>query len=121
MSAPTGSGKTLAYALPIIEALSSRIITRLRALIVVPTRDLATQVKLTFDSLLLKANHENGAAALNVVVVTGSTGFSVEQEFLVKSNRLCNDNYDIETEGEGMGSSRADILIATPGIHSTLT
>ena len=38
VSAPTGSGKTLAYVLPIIEALSNRIVTRIRALVVVPTR-----------------------------------------------------------------------------------
>lgn len=41
---PTGSGKTLAYALPIVQMLSSRVIRRLRALIVLPTRDLAIQV-----------------------------------------------------------------------------
>ncbi|KAF5366978.1 hypothetical protein D9758_003963 [Tetrapyrgos nigripes] len=43
VSAPTGSGKTLAYAIPIVEVLSSRTVTRLRALIVLPTRDLVTQ------------------------------------------------------------------------------
>ena len=45
MSAPTGSGKTLAYVLPIVETLSERVVTRLRALIVLPTRDLVTQVR----------------------------------------------------------------------------
>jgi ATP-dependent RNA helicase DDX51/DBP6 len=41
---PTGSGKTLSYALPIVQKLSTRVVRRLRALIVLPTRDLATQV-----------------------------------------------------------------------------
>lgn len=41
---PTGSGKTLAYALPIVQMLSTRVIRRLRALVVLPTRDLALQV-----------------------------------------------------------------------------
>lgn len=67
-SAPTGSGKTLAYVVPIVEArsnflkfiryiqplppqiLSSRIVTRLRALVVLPTRDLVQQVKETFEA-----------------------------------------------------------------------
>ena len=40
VSAPTGSGKTLAFALPILNALSSRKIRRLRALVVLPGRDL---------------------------------------------------------------------------------
>ncbi|KAK9821304.1 hypothetical protein WJX81_005661 [Elliptochloris bilobata] len=41
--APTGSGKTLAYALPIVAALAGRLVPRLRALVVLPTRDLAAQ------------------------------------------------------------------------------
>lgn len=45
VSAPTGSGKTLAYALPIVAALSVRVIPRLRALVVLPTHDLAEQVR----------------------------------------------------------------------------
>ena len=43
--APTGSGKTLAYALPVVAALSGRVIRRLRALVVVPTHDLAQQAR----------------------------------------------------------------------------
>lgn len=41
---PTGSGKTLSFALPIVQLLSTRVLRRLRALVVLPTRDLAVQV-----------------------------------------------------------------------------
>ncbi|EAY16245.1 DEAD/DEAH box helicase family protein [Trichomonas vaginalis G3] len=41
---PTGSGKTLAYLIPIISCLYKRIVQRLRAIIVVPNRELAIQV-----------------------------------------------------------------------------
>lgn len=41
---PTGSGKTLCYVLPIVQMLSTRVLRRLRALVVLPTRDLAIQV-----------------------------------------------------------------------------
>jgi ATP-dependent RNA helicase DDX51/DBP6 len=51
VSAPTGSGKTLAYAIPIVEVLARRIVPRLRALIVLPTRDLVVQVKETLEAL----------------------------------------------------------------------
>ena len=51
VSAPTGSGKTLAYVLPIVETLSERVVTRLRALIVLPTRDLVTQVRETLEEV----------------------------------------------------------------------
>ncbi|BBN08639.1 hypothetical protein Mp_4g13160 [Marchantia polymorpha subsp. ruderalis] len=45
VSSPTGSGKTLSYALPIVQKLSSRVIRLLRVLVVLPTRDLAAQVR----------------------------------------------------------------------------
>lgn len=48
VSAPTGSGKTLAYVLPIVEKLRDRVVGRLRALVVVPSRDLIPQVEDTF-------------------------------------------------------------------------
>lgn len=51
ISAPTGSGKTLAYAIPIVELLARRVVPRLRALIVLPTRDLVVQVRETLETL----------------------------------------------------------------------
>lgn len=51
ISAPTGSGKTLAYAIPMVDILSRRIVPRLRALIVLPTRELVLQVKETVEAL----------------------------------------------------------------------
>ena len=41
INSPTGSGKTLAYALPIVQMLSTRAVKCLRALVVLPTCDLA--------------------------------------------------------------------------------
>jgi len=52
-TAQTGTGKTAAYALPIIEGLGSGATGRrdIRALILVPTRELALQVKSQVDAL----------------------------------------------------------------------
>ena len=50
VSAPTGSGKSLAYILPIINGLIGRRHPVLRALIVLPTRDLALQVAQVISS-----------------------------------------------------------------------
>lgn len=52
VSAPTGSGKTLSYALPIIQTLRSRKVTRLRALVMLPSRELASQVSIINCQLL---------------------------------------------------------------------
>ncbi|KAI0035414.1 P-loop containing nucleoside triphosphate hydrolase protein [Vararia minispora EC-137] len=107
VSAPTGSGKTLAYVLPIIETLSTRIVTRLRALIVLPTRDLVTQVREAFEAV-------GKNRGLKIASATGQHSFAHEQAQLIaeKSPSL-----------QG-GSSKVDILICTPGrlmdhLHAT--
>ncbi|KAF9223498.1 DEAD-domain-containing protein [Gyrodon lividus] len=98
VSAPTGSGKTLAYVLPIIEALSNRVVTRLRALIVLPTRDLVTQVRETFEAV-------GKGRALKIGTATGQHSFAHEQAQLVLGTA---------TGWQG-GSSKVDILVCTPG------
>jgi len=97
VSAPTGSGKTLAYVLPIVEILSSRAVTRLRALVVLPTRDLVVQVRETFE-VIAKGR------GLKIASVTGQHSFSHEQSQLVE-----------KTPSLQGGSSKVDILICTPG------
>ncbi|KAH7925484.1 P-loop containing nucleoside triphosphate hydrolase protein [Leucogyrophana mollusca] len=92
VSAPTGSGKTLAYVLPIIEILSSRIVTRLYALVVLPTRDLVTQVRETFEAV-------GKGRGLKIGVATGQHSFAHEQSQLVADR----------------SSHKVDILICTPG------
>ncbi|KIY64567.1 DEAD-domain-containing protein, partial [Cylindrobasidium torrendii FP15055 ss-10] len=98
VSAPTGSGKTLAYVLPIVEILSARIVTRLRALIVLPTRDLVLQVRETFEAIAR-------GRGLKIGTATGQHSFSHEQSQLIA---------DKNTHLQG-GSSKVDILICTPG------
>ncbi|KAG8860793.1 ATP-dependent RNA helicase dbp6 [Serendipita sp. 411] len=98
VSAPTGSGKTLAYVVPIVEILSTRTVTRLRALIIVPTRDLVQQVRETFETCCK-------GTKIQIATATGQHSFAHEQAQIVGNT----------TEGLIGGSSRVDILIATPG------
>ncbi|KAK0223191.1 DEAD-domain-containing protein [Armillaria fumosa] len=98
VSAPTGSGKTLAYVLPIVETLSSRIVPRLRALVVLPTRDLVNQVKETFEAV-------GKGCGLRIGTATGQHSFSHEQSQLIADRT-------INLQG---GSSKVDVLICTPG------
>lgn len=76
VSAPTGSGKTLAYVLPIIQSLLHRVVCHLRALIILPTKDLANQVKQVFEMFTEGTN-------LRVGLASGSKSFSKDQEQLV--------------------------------------
>lgn len=97
-SAPTGSGKTLAYVIPIVEILAKRVVTRLRALIIVPTRDLVQQVRETFEAC-------SKGTKLQIASATGQQSFAHEQIQLTGNT----------TERLDGGSSRVDILICTPG------
>ena len=74
--APTGSGKTLAYALPIIQTLLNRVVRHLRALVILPTKDLANQVKEVFEMFSEGTN-------LKVGLASGSKPVYTEQKQLV--------------------------------------
>ncbi|KAG8748237.1 ATP-dependent RNA helicase dbp6 [Ceratobasidium sp. 414] len=101
VSAPTGSGKTLAYIIPITQILSSRIVTRLRALVVLPTRDLVIQVRETLEAVAK-------GRGLKIAVATGQHSFAHEQSQLVHvlpSTAASAPQYH----------SKVDVLICTPG------
>ncbi|XP_076316304.1 putative ATP-dependent RNA helicase Dbp73D [Tachypleus tridentatus] len=95
VSAPTGSGKTLAFVLPIIQALKSRVVCRVRALAVLPVRDLAVQVYNVFYSYCK-------GTSLRVGLAVGQKTFTEEQNTLVK-------------QGVRNVMSLVDIVVATPG------
>ncbi|XP_077296173.1 putative ATP-dependent RNA helicase Dbp73D isoform X2 [Arctopsyche grandis] len=96
VSAPTGSGKTLAYVLPIIQVLSNRLDRQIRALIVLPVKELAAQVAKVFKDYCVGTN-------LKVALITGSVPFQQEKSQLVRYSRI-----------EGW-QSEVDIMICTAG------
>ncbi|XP_007025005.2 PREDICTED: DEAD-box ATP-dependent RNA helicase 1 [Theobroma cacao] len=108
INSPTGSGKTLAYALPIVQTLSTRAVKCLRALVVLPTRDLALQVKDVFASIA-------PAVGLSVGLAVGQSSIADEISELIKRPKLeagiCYDPEDLAYELQ----SSVDILVATPG------
>ncbi|KAL8810503.1 MAG: hypothetical protein Q9223_007741 [Gallowayella weberi] len=76
IAASTGSGKTLAYALPMVEALRNKPITRLRGLVVVPTRELVHQARETLELCSV-------GSGLKIGTAFGSKTLKEEQESLV--------------------------------------
>eukprot|EP00062_Callorhinchus_milii_P025072 gi/632985653/ref/XP_007909803.1/ PREDICTED: ATP-dependent RNA helicase DDX51 [Callorhinchus milii] len=95
VSAPTGSGKTLAFLIPVLQALMDRAVCRIRALVVLPTKELAQQVCKVF-------NVYADGTGVRVVLMAGQKSFAVEQTSLV------------EHTIEGY-RSLVDIVVATPG------
>jgi ATP-dependent RNA helicase RhlE len=85
--AQTGSGKTAAFSLPVLHHLLSRPGSGLRALVLVPTRELATQVDRTFRDL-------GRYTTLKTAVVIGGVGHAGQKSAV---------------------QSGASILVATPG------
>ncbi|CDP07968.1 unnamed protein product [Coffea canephora] len=108
INSPTGSGKTLAYALPIVQMLSTRAVKCLRALVVLPTRDLALQVKDVFAAFA-------PAVGLSVGLAVGQSSIADEISQLIKKPKLeagmCYDPEDVVQKFQ----SSVDILVATPG------
>lgn len=85
-SAQTGSGKTAAYALPVIECLEQPE-TKPRALVLVPTRELALQVMEQFTRF---SKH----CSLRAVTLYGGTGYETQTRALKRG---------------------VDVIVATPG------
>ncbi|GLU12571.1 hypothetical protein SLE2022_292370 [Rubroshorea leprosula] len=105
---PTGSGKTLAYALPIVQMLSTHCVKCLCALVVLPTRDLALQVKEVFAAIA-------PAVGLSVGLAVGQSSIADEiSELIEKPNLKAGICYDPEEVTQALQSS-VDILVATPG------
>ena len=77
VQAPTGSGKTLAYVLPIIELLSHFTVRKLYCLVVLPSKDLALQVKHVFDQYIQGTD-------IKVTLLSGVATFPKERERLVE-------------------------------------
>lgn len=86
--ASTGSGKTLAFVLPILQALKEHQNNGYRALVVSPTRELATQIYNQFRKM--------------------TEGNSIKVNLLTKSNAI------IQLEKQKDLATAYDILITTP-------
>ncbi|TGJ82136.1 hypothetical protein E0Z10_g6646 [Xylaria hypoxylon] len=86
VSAATGSGKTLAYTLPMIRDISqsSRHTTRLRALIVVPTRELVRQVQQVCDDCVGIFALDGAKRRPRIAMAMGSQSFEHEQTSLIE-------------------------------------
>ena len=136
ISASTGSGKTLAYVLPMVEDLKDYVTRKLRAVVVVPTRELVSQVRGVFDICSTGNDLQVATAvgsralreeAVNLVEVEeryDPARFEEEQsreidwsEFSLENliDEAAEQETDTKTNFVKEYHSKADVLICTPG------
>lgn len=136
VSAATGSGKTLAYVLPMVRDISQGVITRLRGVIVVPTRELVLQAKEVCETCAGVFSGP-GKKTVRVGISMGNKQFEQEQADLVEEDQRFDPdghqqwlrdhfNQDLDTSLFDDAprplphhvidyASKVDILICTPG------
>ncbi|KAK9453132.1 P-loop containing nucleoside triphosphate hydrolase protein [Dipodascopsis uninucleata] len=88
VNAATGSGKTLAYSIPVVESLTGRVVPRIRAIVVVPTRVLVQQVRSVMENVAR-------GSGLRVAGLRADRPFQEEQQLLTRTS--------------------PDIIVTTPG------
>jgi ATP-dependent RNA helicase DDX51/DBP6 len=139
ITAPTGSGKTLSYVLPILNALANKGgPRRLRALVVLPSRDLAMQVYRVFESYIVGSQLKVGLAIGQSDFVAEQIALTVDEtstNYEMLRNRLSYDPGNLELALSlsrhspsatfnpplstplipADGWSNVDILVCTPG------
>ncbi|EGG13117.1 uncharacterized protein MELLADRAFT_32308 [Melampsora larici-populina 98AG31] len=106
--ARTGSGKTLAYLIPLIHKLGGRhnVLFGVRALVMVPTRELAVQV-LKVGKDLAKGFVQGGGTQTGNEEEGGGKGEGLRWGLIVGGDSL--------EEQFAMFASNPDVIIATPG------
>lgn len=125
VSSPTGSGKTLAFVIPIVNYLKRTLNRSFRALVVLPSRDLAQQVHKAFSQVCINT-------ALRCALATGDGNDSQRGLFKKVSNHICEDDEDNEprirqcsilqnqfhelSQERNNYVSMIDILVSTPGV-----
>lgn len=136
VSAATGSGKTLAYVLPMVRDISQGIVTRLRGVIVVPTRELVLQAKEVCETCSSVFSGP-GRKTVRIGISMGNKQFDQEQADLVEEDQRFDPeghqkwlqghiDQDLDTSLFDDAprplpnhvidySSKVDILVCTPG------
>lgn len=98
--APTGSGKTLAYVLPLVHMLKPLHMQVLRAIVVLPTRSLALQVRDVFNSI-------GSLIGVRVGSVLGDVPFVAEKAQFAEA--------PASNELGSPFTGGVDVVVATPG------
>lgn len=121
VSSPTGSGKTLAFVIPIVNYLKQSLARSFRALVILPSHDLACQVNKAFQEVcratqlrcaLASAEGSNQSLFVKLSKIIDSNDHERSKS---KNCSILQDHYQ-ETANEEEYLSMIDILVTTPGV-----
>lgn len=98
ISAATGSGKTLSYVLPLVMSLIPRPASRLRGLIVVPTRELVKQAR---EACELCAS----GSRLHIGSAVGNVAIKDEQKLLMRVDQVYNPSTVAQRQNIGLSGN----------------
>ncbi|RKF59984.1 ATP-dependent RNA helicase dbp6 [Erysiphe neolycopersici] len=90
ISAATGSGKTLSYVLPMIEEISRYQVSKLRGLIVLPTRELVSQAKDIAEACAEAFSKGDNRKLVKISTATGNQTMRSEQNCLIEQEEKYN-------------------------------
>jgi ATP-dependent RNA helicase DDX55/SPB4 len=120
VQAVTGSGKTLAFLVPILQILHRKIMNdekplgknKIYALVLAPTRELATQINSVLAQLLEMYLNEEGESCIKK---ENSKSASKKNSGAAITSGLLIGGTSVREDIESFSKSGAHILIATPG------
>lgn len=122
VSSPTGSGKTLAYVVPTVNYLKQSLTRELRAVVVLPTRDLAQQVFKSFQQVCQPTHLKCAIASEDAQTFFRRVprySNQVKDHRYVRSLEsatiMAHDTYPETAFSQDDFVSTIDILISTPG------
>lgn len=105
VAAPTGSGKTLSYVLPMVQDISQSIGTKLRGIIVLPTRELVQQVQSACESCVSAFPVVKGNR-VKIGTAVGNKAFKEEQAAIVGEEQ----RYDPKGHQDWLAQQKARTL-----------
>lgn len=122
LQAPTGSGKTLAYLIPMIELLLRKI-SRVKftkrqvgAIVLSPTRELATQIGVVLGKIMLQLNSQAAGDDCQADVIAAE-GHPMKEEAIPNTLRhvIFVGGTEVNNDLQKFCEEGAHVIVATPG------
>ncbi|KAI6245312.1 ATP-dependent RNA helicase dbp6 [Erysiphe necator] len=119
ISAATGSGKTFSYVLPMVEESSRHQVTKLRGIVILPTRELVSQAKHVAETCAEAFAKSDKRKLVKICTAIGNQTLKSEQQCLIEQEEIYNlEKYERQLSEVELSWKKSDDLDG--GIESIL-